>query len=108
MPVPALTQPKAENTEFGAFSRRIIRAYSRRIADGDLDGLADLVALRDAVDDAIDSAVTGLRAEPHAHSWRAIAQRLGVSKPSVVKRWGPRGANVGGARASGGQPYYLR
>jgi hypothetical protein len=101
---PTPTRPKAENAEFGAFSRRILRAYARRIGDGDLDGLADLVELREAVDTAIDDAVAGLRAAPHAHSWAAIASRLGIGRSAAQERW----AHVGGARRAGGQPYRLR
>ena len=32
-----------ENTDYAAFAGRVIRAHARRIAEGDVDGLTDLV-----------------------------------------------------------------
>ena len=39
-----------ENDEYAAFVRRVIRAYSRRVAAGDIDALADMAALADDLD----------------------------------------------------------
>ncbi|HLI57868.1 MAG TPA: hypothetical protein VKY26_12660, partial [Actinomycetota bacterium] len=39
----------------------ILRAAGRRVADGDVEGLAELVALRGELDPAIGDAVAGLR-----------------------------------------------
>lgn len=89
---PALTdkpvRPGVENREFAAFGRRIIRAFSRRVAAGDIEGLTELVALRSSVDDAISAAVIGLRAEPYAYSWAEIGARLNISKQAAQQRWG--------------------
>ena len=47
--------------------------------------LAALVALRAELDDAIDQAVTGLRAG--GYSWTQIAAPLGMTKQAAFKRW---------------------
>jgi prophage DNA circulation protein len=75
-----------ENPEFAAFARRIIRAYSRRTADGDIEALTDLTALAAEVDTAIHNAVTGLRA--YGYSWADIARPLGISRQAAQQRWG--------------------
>lgn len=74
-----------ENPEFAAFARRIVAAHGRRVAAGDVEGLRDLLALREAVDRAAAEAVYGLR--ERGYSWGEIAARLGVSKASVHERW---------------------
>ncbi|MFC3386303.1 helix-turn-helix domain-containing protein [Couchioplanes azureus] len=75
-----------ENDEYAAFARRIIRAYARRVASGDVEALTDMVALSSVLDDAITDAVIGLRA--HGYSWAEIAQRLGISRQAAQQRWG--------------------
>jgi hypothetical protein len=77
-----------ENKEFASFARRIIRAHARRVANGDVEALTDLIALSAAVDEAITDAVVGLRAEPFRYSWAEIARRLGISKQAAQQRWG--------------------
>jgi len=56
-----------ENTDYAAFATRVIRAHAHRIADGDVEGLAELVALAHEVDTATQTAVNGLRA--FGYSW---------------------------------------
>ncbi len=75
-----------ENDEYAAFARRIVRAYARRIASGDVEALTDMVALSSVLDDAIGEAVTGLRT--HGYSWAEIAARLGISRQAAQQRWG--------------------
>ncbi len=77
---------KIENTDYAAFAARVIRAHARRIADGDVDGLADLLALRDELDTATQVAVTGLRS--FGYSWGEIASRLGTTRQAAQQRWG--------------------
>ncbi len=50
-----------ENHEFDSFTRRIVRAYARRVADGDIEALTALNRLSSTVDAAIADAVRGLR-----------------------------------------------
>jgi hypothetical protein len=75
-----------ENDEYAAFVRRIIRAYARRVATGDVEALADMVNLSELLDQALTDAVTGLRA--HGYSWADIADRLGITRQAAHQRWG--------------------
>lgn len=96
--------PRVENTDYGAFLKRAVRALGRRVAAGDVEDLAELVALRQELDEATAEAVRGLRAEPSAASWQAIADVLGITRQAAMQRW----PDVGGARRPGGQPAALR
>lgn len=75
-----------ENREFQGFCRRIIRAFSRRVAAGDVEALRDLVALSRDLDAAITDAVVGLR--EFGYSWTEIGERLNISKQAAQQRWG--------------------
>ena len=74
-----------ENDEFAAFCRRIIRAHARRVAIGDVEALADMVALAEDLDTAIGYAVAGLHGS--GYSWTEIAARLGITRQAAFKRW---------------------
>lgn len=75
-----------ENDAYAAFARRVIRAHGRRVADGDVEALRDLIALSTVIDQAICEAVTGLRA--FGYSWAEIGARLGISRQAAQQRWG--------------------
>jgi uncharacterized protein YgbK (DUF1537 family) len=75
-----------ENDSYAAFTRRILRAYARRIAAGDIDALTLITDLSAEVDAAAAQAVTGLRG--HGYSWAEIATRLGVTRQAAQQRWG--------------------
>lgn len=75
-----------ENDEYGAFLRRIMRAYAARVAKGDIDALADLVASGRELDNRIQEAVNGLRA--WGYSWADIGRSVGTTKQSAYDRWG--------------------
>lgn len=75
-----------ENDEYAAFLRRVIRAYSRRVARGDIDALTDMTTLAADLDQAIGDAVTGLRAK--GYSWAEIGLRLGITRQAAQQRWG--------------------
>jgi ribosomal protein S20 len=77
-----------ENDEYASFTRRVIRAYARRIATGDVDALADMTGLATEMDEAISQAVIGLRKT--GYSWAEIAARLGVTRQAAQQRWGRR------------------
>ena len=72
-------KPPVENDEYAAFVRRIFRAYARRIASGDIDALAGMVAFTADIEDIIYQVVIGLR-EQHGYSWAEIGLRLGVTR----------------------------
>jgi hypothetical protein len=75
-----------ENDEYAAFLRRVIRAYSRRVATGDIEAITDMADLADHLDQAIRHAITGLRA--YGYSWADIAARLGITRQGAQQRWG--------------------
>jgi hypothetical protein len=80
-------RPKfVENDEYAAFLRRVIRAFGRRIAAGDIDALADAAFLADQLDTVIKSAVTGLRSR--GYSWADIGRQLGVTRQAAQQRFG--------------------
>ncbi len=77
-----------ENDEFAAFTRRILRAYARRVAEGDVEALTLMLGLSAEIDDAVAQAVTGLR--EFGYSWAEIGSRLGVTRQAAQQRWGTR------------------
>jgi hypothetical protein len=83
---PKRRRPVTENSEYAAFARRILRAYGRRIATGDVEALAQIVELSSDIDDAIRDAVNGLRTA--GYSWTEIAVRIGVTRQAAQQRWG--------------------
>lgn len=83
---------EVENDEFGAFARRVVRAYGRRVARGDVEALRDLLALSQEIELATTNAVEGLR--EFGYSWGEIAARLDISRQAAHQRWG----TCGGAR----------
>lgn len=81
---------EVETAQFDAFVRRVLRAYGRRVAAGDVEALRSLVALAAEVDAVTRLAVAGLRARPYSYSWFEIADRLGISKQAAQQRFGDR------------------
>jgi DNA-directed RNA polymerase specialized sigma24 family protein len=64
----------------------VIRAHSRRVGDGDIDSLSDLLAMSRELDAAIATAVRALH--EFGYSWTEIADRLGTSRQNARQRWG--------------------
>jgi hypothetical protein len=87
---PALTPKRrrrhVENDEYAVFTRRVLRAYARRIGAGDIDAITDLGGLLGEVETALSRAVSGLR--DTGYSWAEIGLRLGVTRQAVHQRWG--------------------
>ena len=75
-----------ENDEYAAFLGRVLRAYSRRVAAGDIEAVADMTALADELGTAIQAAITSLRAR--GYSWADIAVRLSITRQAAQQRWG--------------------
>ena len=75
-----------ENDEYAAFARRILRAYARRIATGDVEALTLMLGLSAEIDSAISQAVSGLR--EFGYSWAEIGSRLGITRQAAQQRWG--------------------
>jgi hypothetical protein len=91
---PTLTRNRAkrvvENDQFDAFVRRILAAYGRRVAAGDVEALGRLALLSSEVDAVVRLAVVGLKGAPHRYSWAEIADRLGTSRQAAQMRYGDR------------------
>jgi hypothetical protein len=90
---PKRQRPVTENPEYAAFARRVLRAYGRRIATGDIESLTHMISLADDINDAITQAVYGLRAA--GYSWAEIGSRLGVTRQAAQQRWGRLGGAAG-------------
>jgi len=75
-----------ENDEYAAFLGRVLRAYTRRVAAGDVEALTLMLGLSDQIDTAIAQAVTGLRG--YGYSWAEIGNRLGITRQAAQQRWG--------------------
>jgi hypothetical protein len=82
---PKRPRRQIEKDEYGAFARRVLRAY-RRVGDGDVEVLVLLVGLAEEIDAAMAEVVRGLRA--HGYSWAEIGVRLGSSRQAAQQRWG--------------------
>src|SRR5690349_17485289 len=87
---PKRPKRQLENAKFDAFVRRILRAYARRVADGDVEALGSLAQLSSEVDALTRLAVAELRKPPYGYSWQEIAGRLGVTKQTAHERYGER------------------
>jgi hypothetical protein len=83
---PKRPRPVVENDAYAAFAHRILTAYARRVATGDVDALPLLTGLSADIDTAIHIAVTGLR--QHGYSWAEIGSRLGITRQAAQQRWG--------------------
>ena len=64
---------------------RIVSGAGRRVADADPEDLAALVQLRDAVDQAILQAVSGLRG--NGCTWQDIGDAIGTTRQAAIMRW---------------------
>ena|SRR5712691_179593 len=101
---PKRTRPTVENPEYAAFVRRILKAYARRVATGDIEALALMAELADTIDTSIRDAVTGLR--DRGYSWADVGARLGVTRQAAQQRWGTQSCATppGGNRRARGVP----
>ena len=94
-----------ENDEFAAFLRRVIRAYSRRVAAGDVEAITVMVALAGDLEDATRQAINELNA--FGYSWADIGMRLGITRQGAQQRWGETPQPVtdtSSTRDGGGRP----
>lgn len=74
-----------ENDEYALFVRRVLAAHGRRVAGGDIEGLSSLAALSCEVDEALQTAITGLRSA--GWSWAEIGSRLGMTRQAAHQRF---------------------
>ena len=94
-----------ENDEYAAFLRRVIRAYSRRVAAGDIEAITAMARLAIDLEDATRQAINELNAL--GYSWADIGMRLGITRQGAQQRWGEIPEPVtdtSSTRAGGGCP----
>lgn len=83
----ARRRKEIETTEYLAMLRRLIAAAGRRVGDADEIELAELVAMREHLDQAIAEAVKIQRGR-WGRSWAAIGRGLGTSRQAAHKHYG--------------------
>ena len=76
-----------DTTDFASMMRRMIRAHGRRVADGDIEDLAELIGLADELDNVIRDTIHHMR-HRQEFSWAAIASATGVTRQAAQQRWG--------------------
>lgn len=86
-----LTREPIETPEFANMLARMIRAYGRRVADGDEVDLTRMRELAEELESAIGEAVRGQR-ERHGQSWAYVARGLGTTRQAAQMRYGRTGA----------------
>lgn len=79
---------RPEAPELGAAARRFSRALAVRAAEGDTEGLEQLVDVAAAVEDSIQTSARALHG--FGYSWTAIADVLGVTRQAARQRFGTR------------------
>lgn len=77
-----------EADEIGAFVRRMVRALTRRAADGDVEALVQMVQTRRALDVEILTAARALVA--FGWTYAEIGRELGISKQRAHQRFAPK------------------
>jgi hypothetical protein len=77
---------RVENDEYADFLRRVLRGYTRRLAQGDIDALASFSALVAEASEQLSEAVFFLRVR--GYSWTDIGTRLGTSRQAAQQHWG--------------------
>jgi len=78
---------ETETMDYAKMMLRMVRAYSRRVADGDPDDLTDMLAVAAELDAQIALAVQGNR-DKHGRSWADIAAGAGITRQAAQQRWG--------------------
>ncbi len=82
-----------ENSSYAKFATRIIRRFGERIAEGDVEALAELADLQAVLDTALDTAVLGLFDQGYSNA--DVARVLRITRQAVSKRWGHRRTSYG-------------
>lgn len=78
---------RGENGDYDAFVQRILAAYARRVATGDPEDLAVMLACRGVMDKAIAAAVVGGRAT-RGWTWAEVGRVAELTRQGACKRWG--------------------
>lgn len=84
-----------ETPEYADMLARMIKAYAKRVGDGDPVDLARMVEVRREFDQAIVDAVRGMRKA--GCSWREVAEGLGTTRQAAQITYGRRQRDAGAA-----------
>jgi hypothetical protein len=74
-----------DNFDFFKFCSRIIRAFQRRVSDGDVASLMYLLSVAELAEDAARDAAVDLNRA--GYSWQEIGNALGVSRQAAHQRF---------------------
>lgn len=80
------TKKTYETTDYAAMMRRMMKAHGRRVADGDVEDLAELMELQTYLDLIVRGAVQAQR-EDQGKSWTDIARAAGTSRQAAQKKY---------------------
>lgn len=83
-----MARETVETSEYLSACKRFLRAAGKRVADSDEFELAELLALQDDLDAAVQAGVDGILAS--GRSWADIATATGKSRQAAFKRWGKK------------------
>lgn len=75
-----------ETPEYAGMLSRMVRAYARRVGDGDPVDLKRMAELADQLDQALDVAARAQHDE--GFSWGEIADALGITRQAAWQRFG--------------------
>lgn len=84
---PDQVQQKVENGEYAGMLSRMLRAYVRRVAEGDTDDLRRALVLLEQLEEGIAVMVRHLR-DDSGYSWADIGLAANVTRQAAYQRWG--------------------
>jgi hypothetical protein len=79
---------RGDASSYLGFLHRVLRAYSGRVLEGDVDDLTQLITLRSEVDRLIADTVATLRRQPYGLTWTQIAAATGTTRQAAQQRYG--------------------
>ena len=93
-----------ETTEYFAMLRRMVVGGKKHEGQGgavarcsdDIDGLSELIALRDLIEQATADSIANLRED--GYSWADVAARIGCSRQAAQQRYGKKAAKKSSRR----------
>ena len=111
-----------ENDEYASFTRRVLRAYARRVAAGDVDALAAMTGwppswTRQSARLSSDSGGPGTRGPRSRSGWASLARQHSndgaavsdpFNRPALGTIWGPHVARATGQSACDRTSRYTR
>ena len=77
--------------DYLSMMRRIMTAAGRRVGEADAEDLAELIAIRDEMNQVIQRAVDGLRED--GYTWESIGAATGTTRQAALMKWGPTRKN---------------